>query len=400
MKILKISEQIIDFKSDDNSEDVNDSKEENDKEKYCLNYDILNNNCANITIKDEQIMKIYDIIKNEYIKKNKTEKNIIITKNVIFEITNSNKQKISLNQNVSSIDLGECENKLKEKYNILETESLIIFKTDSKNEDSKITHVQYEIYNPNTLEQLNLSICQDYHIIINIPILLDSEIELLYQSLNESGYNLFNANDSFYNDICTPLKTEKNIDIIIGDRRNYFQNLTLYQTGCTFQSYNTTTKKSNCKCGVENKNIYNNANNVKFYTKKLKINFLNSLKKTNLIVLVCHNLLLDISKLVENIGFITMTTLLLLSIILIFIHYIKYQKNIQSFINSTLRIRFIYDKKDNNTMKNINKENSKLKKNSTFIKRKKKRISFLENQENQIIKKVLFIIYIIILILF
>ena len=132
----------------------------------------------------------------------------------------------------------------------------------------------------------------------------------------------------------------------------------------------------------------------------MKINFLNSLKKTNLIVLVCHNLLLDISKLVENIGFITMTTLLLLSIILIFIHYIKYQKNIQSFINSTLRIRFIYDKKDNNTMKNINKENSKLKKNSTFIKRKKKRISFLENQENQIIKKVLFIIYIIILILF
>ena len=281
------------------------------------------------------------------------------------------------------------EKKLKEKYDISETESLIIFKTDSKSEDLKTTYVQYEIFNPITLEQLDLSICKDYQVTINIPVLLDSEIELLYQSLNESGYNLFDANDSFYNDICSTFKTENNTDIIITDRRNYYyesnQNLTLCQTGCTFQYYNSTTKKSNCKCDVNNNNITTNIKDIEFYTKNLGNNFLTTLTNSNFMVLKCYQLLLDISKLGQNIGFIIMSILLLFSIIFIFIHSIISQWIIPSFINSIFRYRFQSDKndlteKDNNEKNKNNKksknnkklEREKIKKKSTSLKVKKK----------------------------
>ena len=362
---IKNSEQIIDSKTDDNLENLKDSKEKNYTEKSCSNEDILHNNCNNLTIKDEQIIQLYDTIKNEYIKKNKTEGNIIITKNVIFEITDSNEQKTSINNNVSSIDLGECENKLKEKYNILKSESLIIFKTDSKSEDLKTTYVQYEIYNPNTLEQLDLSICQDYPININIPILLDSEVELLYKSLNESGYNLFDANDSFYNDVCTTFKTENNTDITIEDRRKHFyesnENLTLCQIGCSFQNYNSKTKKSNCKCRVVHKNITTNTKDIQFYTEKFTTNFLKTLKHSNFLVLKCYKLIFDISKLNKNIGFIIMTILLILSIIFIFIHYIKYQNYLPFFINSILKNKFYSDKKDKNKKDKKTKNNKNIK---------------------------------------
>ena len=281
---------------------------------------------------------------------------------MIFEITNSNKQKKSINQNISSIDLGECENKIKEKYNILETEPLIILKVDSKNEDLTITYVQYEIYNPKTFEQLDLSICKDYPININFPLLLDPKIELLYQSLNESGYNLFNPNDSFYNEICTTFKTENNTDIIIEDRRkDYYEsnaNITLCQIGCIFQYYNITTKRSNCQCEVQNKNITTNIKDIKFYTKEVLKNFLNTLKYSNFMVLKCYKLLLDISKLNKNIGFIIMTILLILSIIFIFIHYIISQNKIFLFIKTIIKGMFFSDikeQKNNKKKKNIDK---------------------------------------------
>ena len=95
---IKNSEQIIDSKTDNNSENVKDLKEENNKKKSCSNEEILNNKCNNVTIKDEQINQLYDSIKSEYIKKNKTEGNIIITKNIIFEITDSNEQKTSITE--------------------------------------------------------------------------------------------------------------------------------------------------------------------------------------------------------------------------------------------------------------------------------------------------------------
>ena len=52
-----------------------------------------------------------------------------------------------------------------------------------------------------------------------MPVNLQEETLSLYNSLNESGYNLFDANDVFYNDICTPYTTENGTDISLFDRK-------------------------------------------------------------------------------------------------------------------------------------------------------------------------------------
>ena len=76
---------------------------------------------------------------------------------------------------------------------MLDEDEFIIFKRDIKNEFT--TYVEYEIYNSRTLELLNLDICSDNQININIPVNLKQETELLYNKLNELGYNIFDEND-------------------------------------------------------------------------------------------------------------------------------------------------------------------------------------------------------------
>ena len=55
---------------------------------------------------------------------------------MIYQITTSENQKNKENKNISSIELGECENILKEVYNINESIPLIILKIDYFSEDN------------------------------------------------------------------------------------------------------------------------------------------------------------------------------------------------------------------------------------------------------------------------
>ena len=94
-----------------------------------------------------------------------------------------------------------------------------MIKTDIKNEDNTKTYVVYELYNPYSLVQLDLNECLDDLIIINTPVSLNNDVEIIYDDLNKSGYNLFDLNDSFYNDICSSYTTSNKTDIIIEDRK-------------------------------------------------------------------------------------------------------------------------------------------------------------------------------------
>ena len=76
-----------------------------------------------------------DIIKNE--------------NNVQYQITSSDNQKKNTDKNISSIDLGECETKLKDIYHIEQSLPLIIFKIDYFEPDKlNIPIIGYEIYHP------------------------------------------------------------------------------------------------------------------------------------------------------------------------------------------------------------------------------------------------------------
>ena len=112
------------------SENENTSKKDNlnNKDKECSTNEIILNHCNDGIINEEQIIEIYKNIKKEFLKDNYTQEITVLTKNAIFQITNSEEQKIITKSNSSFIDLGGCESKLKQKYNISENEPLVIFK--------------------------------------------------------------------------------------------------------------------------------------------------------------------------------------------------------------------------------------------------------------------------------
>ena len=60
---------------------------------------------------------------------------------------------------------------------------------------------------------MNLSICNEEKINLYIPLILSDETKAIYENMKSYGYDIFNINDSFYQDLCTPYKTENKTDI-------------------------------------------------------------------------------------------------------------------------------------------------------------------------------------------
>ena len=355
-------------------------KEENkNNEKVCTNDEVLNNRCNNGKITVNQI----DDIKNNILTTNYTKENTIIkTENVIIQLSTFEDQKNSEDPDVSNIDLGECENILKDANNISRDDSLIVFKTDIKTVDLSNTYVVYEIYNPYTLTKLDLNACKDVQISVSAPVKLDNSMESLINSLSGSGYNIFNENDSFYNDICSTYTSENGTDMLLSDRKNDIltlsQNQTMCQTGCELQSYNSTTRKAKCDCTVKVETLNNLDINNLFDQKEIVQNFYSTLRNSNFKVLKCYKLLIDFSKIGKNYGEIFLTILFSIFLILTIIYFIKGQKQIHSFIDMIIKLKNI------NNNKNI-KKNKNTKKKET-IKEKKKTINRNSNKSVKSLK--------------
>ena len=156
------------------------------------------------------------------------------------------KPNLLVENNVSSIDIGDCGTKLKEHYDLSQDSQLLVFKVDYYLNDSLIPVVGYEVYNPITYEKLNLSICENNYIHIDAP-----------ASIDESFIDKYKPDSKFYTDDCQPYTTDDGTDIILSDRQKEYleNNLSICENNCTFISYNETTKKSTCNCKVKTSQI-------------------------------------------------------------------------------------------------------------------------------------------------
>ena len=305
----------------------------------CTNKEIFENKCQNMNINDKQIEHLYNKLK-ETIKENPNDNKVTIkTKNAIFqlisleEINNKNEE----DKDISTIDLGECLNILKESTN----HPLKIIKIDIKSEDLTSTYVQYEIYDTVEENKINLNICHNLTIKINVPKKLDDETLYNFIHLQNSGYNLLDKNDSFYNDICTTYTSLGGKDVLLYDRYNdiysHINKMYICQTDCELISYNAETEKAECDCKIQQEEI--SLEDIKFNRKEILQAFLGVLKNSNFLVLKCYNLLLDFSKLLSNYGFIIMSIILLSDLILILIFLIMKRNKI---IEIILYIPFLY----------------------------------------------------------
>ena len=193
------------------------------------------------------IGKVYESLKEAM---ESDSRQIIQKDNAIFQLSTIESQKNGDIPFISSVDLGDCEALIREQEGLADDEDFFMIKMDLKNEDYSATFVQYEIYNPNTLELVNLDICDNVTITMQIPVLLSNDTESFYASLAKYGYQLFNINDSFYNDICSLYTAENGADMTLKDRKTIIydksKNVSLCQKDCTFESYDPETKKAKC----------------------------------------------------------------------------------------------------------------------------------------------------------
>ena len=353
----------------------------------CTKQQIIDGKCSD-NISNEQIGEIYDYIKDNIIKNNSKNNTIIETKNVVFQVSTIGQQKD--NQiNISSIDLGECENLIKKKENIDDEDELIIFKTDNRNFDLSLTYVQYEIYNPYTLELIPLDICENISIIIKTPVNLDTDLESIYKYLNSSGYNLFDLNDSFYSDICSTYTTENGTDMSMLDRKNIiydsYKNVSLCQPNCTFLFYNSTNKKSECKCEVQTEETVTDIDALTFDEKEFFDNFYTTLENSNFLVLKCFKLVFSYEGFINNYGCYIISSLFFIIIISFFRYCIKGRKSIDKYILELVQKKLLlnYDKINNITDINLKEKKQRIKKKSlTVIKKKKNSKSIQINNNN------------------
>ena len=290
---------------------------------------------------------------------------------LILQITTSENQKNNNNKNLSTIDLRDCEKKLKDVYDINETIPLLILKVDYYSKDTLIPIVAYEIYNPLNKSKLNLKYCEDILIKLNIPVNIDEE-------------NLFkyDPNNEYYTDNCLPYTTINGTDIILDDRQNEFEenNFSLCENNCKYAGLSSDNKQSSCDCKIKSKlDIISEITNPN----KLAIEFLtNESSSSNIISVKCTKVLFTKEGLKHNIS----SYVLLIIILYFLLSIILFIKCGYSLIE--MDIDNIIQTKEKEINKSINKQiknsnNKKRRKNANKIKsgppKRKINLNFINN---------------------
>ena len=285
----------------------------------CISINFLRNICKaknnTLKIKTNITNNIREDIKNgtlnsflENVTNNEKIDIEIYEKNIIYQITSTFNQNNKLYNNISIIKLKECENRLKAYYKLDENKSFIILKIDDYEEGLLMPIVEYEVYHPDTLQKIDLDICENITIEISLPVSIDDDE--LYK---------YNSSSDYYNDKCYPYTSENGTDITLSDRQlDYvYSNLSICENNCILEGYNNTAKYASCNCEI--KNEINLAEDIIIDKDKLLKSFINIKGMINLEVLKCYYILFKKDGLLINIGsYILLCTIFIFIICLIF----------------------------------------------------------------------------------
>ena len=227
-------------------------------------------------------------------------------------LTTSGNQKKNIYNNMTNIDLGECENSLREDYNISENDVLYIKMIEVFQEGMQIPKIEYDIYSKGdegNLEQLDLKSCKDNKISLSIPVNVLDDIDKI------------NSSSGYYNDFCYTTTTDSGTDITLKDRKSEFTSKAVCQDDCNLVSYNYTSKKAKCSC--ETKGSSKSFADMKINKNKLLDNFKNIKNLGNFNILKCFKVLLSKKGILNNVGFFIIGTIIIFHIITLFILCLK-----------------------------------------------------------------------------
>ena len=331
----------------------------NTKSIPCCNYDINEDKCIDTTIipitSIINITKEFEIIYNTIIDNMEDQSyKIVQTEKGIFQFSTVEEQLNNKSDIVSSVDLGECEDKLRVQEGLNDTEQFLIVKLDIINSAINATYVQYEIFNPRNYSKVNVDICKNISIKISVPVILDESKLALISSLEESGYNIFDINDEFYNDICATYTAQNGADMALSSRKtriyDSIKDVYLCQEGCEFESFDTQTRKANCICQIQETETVTDITKISFDKNEFFDSFYSTLFNSNFRVLKCIKLLFSIKGVKTNAGFYMITGLILCHIAFTIVHILTGQMKLINIINEILKNKGIESDKNNNNI--------------------------------------------------
>ena len=370
---LKIDNCILNYKSENKGED--ETKVKND---------ILRNMETGFTSPDYNTSNIEN-----------GEDEIYEFNGMTVTLSTSENQKNNENNNMTAINLGECENLLRKEYSIPDDEHLYIKKIDVVQEGMQIPKVEFDVYaklSGKNLFKLSLSVCKDVKITISYPAILTDSLEKL------------NSSSDYYNDVCYIVNTDNGADITLSDRQKEFVegNKTVCQDGCVFEAYDDLNKKAKCAC--KPKESSPSILDMKIDKSKLYDNFIDINNIANIQLMKCVDVLFNKTGIIKNIASYCIIFIELFHIIAIIVFYSNQKKKLDDKIediiyainnwnlikeeekgkeNKTLA-RKIKNNNNNNLLANMNR-NIKGNKNNKLIKQNSRKK--IKKKNNPPIKK-------------
>ena len=299
---------------------------------------------------------------------------IIETEKIKITFTTIKNQKNFNNDNMTNIDLRECEMLLRKYYNLINNETLYIKQLDIKQKGMKISKIEFDVYSKLyglNLTKLNLSICQNYSIFLFIPMKIEDNLDKL------------NSSSRYYNDICYITTSESGTDISLKDRKKEYVNKAICQEDCNFFDYNYNILKAICSCKL--KESFSSLANMTINKEKLLANFKNVKNIANLNILKCVYILLSKEGIIKNIGFYILLIIIIFFITSFFLFYIKQYVLLKKKIEEIAYSLNYYNllKRENtkdkgnefklDNINNINIEDNKMNNNKISLKKQEKK---------------------------
>ena len=271
---------------------------------------------------------------------------------------------------------------LREQFNLDKNEKIYININDyPSNKSNKATcDYDYRFFLGNGTE-LNLNnLEEDLYVDIHVPI---TDLDLINYNYSkyflEQGYDIYDKNSDFYNDICTSAYIGKS-DIVLKDRRKdiYPNNVILCGDGCQYNSINLEEKRFICSCNL-NPNKNNTKEDEDDFLKEADDNFLTYfLDNINYKIFKCYQLISSFKNLKNNYAFYTILGIYVVILILnLFFRFYSLKNSLISMLKQTPSEKEIKNKRRKEVEER--KKKSALSNNKSNPKKKKKNKNNLIN---------------------
>jgi hypothetical protein len=138
------------------------------------------------------------------------------------------------------------------------------------------------------------------------------------KSFGDKGIDILNSSHPFFNDICFSYSTDEGSDMVLRDRiSDVYQNFSICDSGCEYESVNTEQMTVACSCSVANNIDSDESEDTGTNVKNI---LLNLFEDSTFGVIKCYNLVFNVSNKSNNIGFWLFTLIIIAHIPL----YIKF----------------------------------------------------------------------------